>query len=65
MDAQYRSRFFFAENRGLYGSLTGVMRSSRKLSRLEDAEFDGHSLVMLLRIASALDKRVEIRFVSM
>lgn len=33
------------------------------ISRLEDADYDGHSLAMLNRIAAALDKRVEIRFV--
>ncbi len=33
------------------------------ISRLEDADYDGHSLSMLRRIAAALDKRVEIRFV--
>ena len=32
------------------------------VSRLEDADYDGHSLEMLRRIASALEKRVEIRF---
>jgi len=32
------------------------------ISRLEDADYDGHSLDMLRRIASALEKRVEIRF---
>jgi ribosome-binding protein aMBF1 (putative translation factor) len=32
------------------------------ISRLEDADYEGHSLVMLRRIASALQKRVEIRF---
>ena len=35
------------------------------ISRLEDADYGGHSLAMLRRIASALDKRVEIRFVSL
>ncbi|HLJ96309.1 MAG TPA: XRE family transcriptional regulator [Gemmataceae bacterium] len=30
---------------------------------LEDAEYEGHSLSMLRRIASALHRRVEIRFV--
>jgi DNA-binding XRE family transcriptional regulator len=35
------------------------------ISRLEDADYDGHSLAMLRRIAKALDKRVEIRFVSL
>lgn len=33
------------------------------ICRLEDADYDGHSLAMLRRIASALNKRVEIRFV--
>ena len=33
------------------------------ISRLEDADYDGHSLAMLRRIASALEKRLEIRFV--
>ncbi len=32
------------------------------ISRLEDADYDGHSLEMLRRIASALQRRVEIRF---
>src|SRR5258708_24504709 len=34
------------------------------ISPLEDADYDGHSLAMLCRIASALEKRVEIRFVA-
>jgi ribosome-binding protein aMBF1 (putative translation factor) len=33
------------------------------ISRLEDADYDGHSLAMLNRIAAALEQRVEIRFV--
>ena len=32
------------------------------ICRLEDADYEGHSLSMLKRIAEALDKRVEIRF---
>jgi ribosome-binding protein aMBF1 (putative translation factor) len=32
------------------------------ISRLEDADYEGHSLAMLRRIAAALNKRVEIRF---
>jgi DNA-binding XRE family transcriptional regulator len=35
------------------------------ISRLEDADYEGHSLAMLNRIAAALQKRVEIRFVSL
>lgn len=34
------------------------------ICRLEDADYEGHSLAMLKRIAAGLDKRVEIRFVS-
>ena len=34
------------------------------ISRLEDADYQGHSLSMLRRIAAALDRRVEIRFVA-
>lgn len=32
------------------------------ICRLEDSDYEGHSLAMLNRIAAALDKRVEIRF---
>ncbi len=34
------------------------------ICRLEDADYEGHSLSMLRRIAEAVDKRIEIRFVS-
>jgi len=37
--------------------------SASVICRLEDADYDGHSLSMLQRIAACLDKRVEIRFV--
>ena len=33
------------------------------ICRLEDADYEGHSLAMLRRIAAALSKRVEIHFV--
>lgn len=33
------------------------------ISRLEDSNYRGHSLTMLRRIAGAVGKRVEIRFV--
>src|SRR6266852_9827733 len=42
----------------LVGTTTSV------ISRLEDADYEGHSLAMLRRIAEALDKRIELRFVS-
>ena len=32
------------------------------ICRLEDADYQGHSLGMLRRVAAALNKRVEIRF---
>jgi DNA-binding XRE family transcriptional regulator len=41
-----------------------VGTSHSVISRLEDDDYEGHSLAMLRRIAAALDKRVEIRFVA-
>jgi DNA-binding XRE family transcriptional regulator len=40
-----------------------VHTSASAICRLEDADYEGHSLAMLNRIAHALDRRVEIRFV--
>ncbi len=40
-----------------------VGTTASAICRLEDADYEGHSLAMLRRIAAALDKRVEIRFV--
>jgi len=34
------------------------------ICRLEDADYEGHSLAMLRRIATVLEKRLEVRFVS-
>jgi ribosome-binding protein aMBF1 (putative translation factor) len=39
-----------------------VGTSQPVIARLEDADYRGHSLSMLQRIASALDKRLEVRF---
>jgi DNA-binding XRE family transcriptional regulator len=44
-----------------FAKLVGTTASV--ICRLEDADYEGHSLAMLNRIAKALDKRVEIRFV--
>ena len=33
------------------------------ISRLEDADYEGHSLAMLQRVAAALDHRIELRWV--
>ena len=41
----------------LVGTTTSV------ICRLEDADYQGHSLAMLRRVANALNKRVELRFV--
>jgi predicted transcriptional regulator len=35
------------------------------IARLEDADYQGHSLSMLSRVARALNKRVDIRFVGL
>jgi mRNA-degrading endonuclease HigB of HigAB toxin-antitoxin module len=40
-----------------------VGTSASAICRLEDADYEGHSLSLLKRIAEALDQRVEIRFV--
>ena len=39
-----------------------VGTSASAICRLEDGDYEGHSLSLLKRIAAALDKRVEIRF---
>ena len=39
-----------------------VGTSASVICRLEDADYDGHSLFMLKRVAEAMDRRVEIRF---
>jgi len=41
--------------------LVGTTQSA--ISRLEDADYDGHSLTMLRKIAAVLNQRVEVRFV--
>jgi DNA-binding XRE family transcriptional regulator len=46
---------------GELGKLVGTTASA--ICRLEDADYEGHSMAMLRRIAGALNKRVEIRFV--
>lgn len=42
---------------------TLVGTTASVVCRLEDADCEGHSLSMLRRIAAALNRRVEIRFV--
>jgi len=40
-----------------------VGTSHSVISRIEDCDYQGHSLALLRRVAAALGKRVEIRFV--
>lgn len=40
-----------------------VGTSPSAISRLEDADYNGHSLAVLRRVASALDRRVKVTFV--
>jgi len=40
-----------------------VRTTASVICLLEDADYEGHSMAMLTRIAAALDQRVEIRFV--
>ncbi|HEY2956033.1 MAG TPA: XRE family transcriptional regulator [Candidatus Eisenbacteria bacterium] len=42
---------------GMIGTTASV------ISRLEDADYEGHSLPMLQRISAALHRRVEVRFI--
>ncbi|MCB9877013.1 MAG: XRE family transcriptional regulator [Planctomycetes bacterium] len=42
--------------------MVGTTQSA--ISRLEDADYEGHSLTMLQKVAEALDQRVEVRFVA-
>ena len=42
---------------------TLVGTAATVISRLEDSDYEGHSMAMLRRIAAALNKHVEIRFV--
>lgn len=41
--------------------LVGTTAST--ICRLEDADYEGHSMTMLRRVAQAVGKRVEVRFV--
>lgn len=41
--------------------MLGTQQSA--IARLEDADYEGHSLGMLRRIAEALNQRLEVRFV--
>ncbi|HSY18850.1 MAG TPA: helix-turn-helix domain-containing protein [Candidatus Acidoferrales bacterium] len=65
-DKLARQIFELREQAGLtQASLAKMVGTTASvISRLEDSDYKGHSLTMLKRIATAVDKRVEIRFVS-
>jgi transcriptional regulator with XRE-family HTH domain len=50
---------------GLSQSKLAELTGSKQpvIARLEDADYAGHSLTMLQRIAAALEQRLELRFV--
>lgn len=64
-DAVARKIYELRANAGLsqreLAKLVGTTASV--ICRLEDADYEGHSLAMLHRIAGALNRRVEIKFV--
>ena len=40
-----------------------VETSASAICRLEDGDYEGHAVSLLKRVAAALDRRVEVRFV--
>jgi ribosome-binding protein aMBF1 (putative translation factor) len=56
-DARTRAGLSQSDLAALIGSKQPV------IARLEDADYQGHSLTMLRRIGAALEQRLEIRFV--
>ncbi|HXC35918.1 MAG TPA: XRE family transcriptional regulator [Candidatus Acidoferrales bacterium] len=57
-DARQKAGLSQAELAERIGTKQGV------ISRLEDADYEGHSLSMLLRVAAALGKQVSIEFMN-
>jgi transcriptional regulator with XRE-family HTH domain len=57
----YRARTRAGLTQQELAELVGTTQSV--ISRLEDADYHGHSVAMLRRIAEALGQRLEIRFV--
>lgn len=58
-DARQKAGLSQAELAERIGTKQGV------ISRLEDADYEGHSLSMLLRVATALGKQVSIDFLNL
>jgi DNA-binding XRE family transcriptional regulator len=57
----YRARTAAGLTQRQLAKLVGTTQPT--IARLEDADYPGHSLSMLRRIASALNKRLELRLV--
>ena len=57
-DARIKSKLTQKQLAELVGTTQSV------IARLEDSDYEGHSLSMLQRIAAAVNKRLEVRFVS-
>jgi predicted transcriptional regulator len=57
-DARIKAELTQKELAKLVGTTQSV------IARLEDADYEGHSLNMLNRIAAALNKRIDIRFLA-
>lgn len=57
----YRARAHAGLTQAQLARLIGTTQPT--IARLEDADYSGHSLTMLRRIAAALSRRVELRFV--
>ena len=57
----YDARAAAGLTQGELARLIGTTQSV--ISRLEDSDYEGHSLSMLQRIAEVLHRRIEIRFV--
>jgi len=58
-DARQKAGLSQAELADRIGTKQGV------ISRLEDADYEGHSLSMLLRVATALGKQVSVEFLNL
>jgi len=59
------AQMIFDARAGLSQSALAALIGSKQpvIARLEDADYEGHSLTMLQRIAAALEQRLILRFV--
>ncbi|MBL4697786.1 MAG: helix-turn-helix transcriptional regulator [Phycisphaerales bacterium] len=57
----YEARTDAGLSQRAFAKLVGT--SASVICQLEDADYEGHSMAMLRRVAAALHQRVEVRFV--